>query len=83
MPWKLHRKTGCSNETSRILDKPPVELIGHRQWRTLTHNPFGLLVLKAMWGDRFKLGEAVSHVLVDDLLPYKQRKLLARLLKSR
>jgi cytochrome b len=53
------------------LDKPPVELIGHRQWRTLTHNPFGLLVLKAMWGDRFKLGEAVSHVLVDDLLPYK------------
>ena len=80
MPWRLHRATGSSDRTNRILDRPPSPLIDHRGWRMLSHSPLGLLMLKIIYGDEFDLDEAVRHVLVDLLIPYKWRKLLARMI---
>jgi len=78
--WRLHRLFGSSDRTNRILDSPPVPWISHREWRKLTHSPAGLLALKLLLGDGFSLEEAVRHVALDNLLTYRKRKALAKLL---
>lgn len=79
MPWKLHRKTGSSNRTNRALDRPPVPWISHGEWRKISHTPLGVALLKAAYGREFSVPEAFNHILVDETIPYKVRKLLAKI----
>lgn len=81
-PWELHRKTGSSDKTNRILDTAPLRITSHQKWRKLTHNTQGLLVLKLLRPD-LDLHEAVRHIIIDQAIPFKQRKLLAQLTRNR
>jgi hypothetical protein len=79
MPWKLHRVFGCGNRTSRILDFPPLPIVSHKEWRAFSHSPLGIALLKALYGEGFSVGEALSHIVVDTV-PYKKRRLLAKMI---
>jgi len=60
----LKRALGVKSDVDVRLDKPPIPLITHKEWRKLTHGPLGLLLCK----DSEDVKALLLHVLTDRLL---------------
>jgi len=66
--WKTHnlikKALGIKSDVDERLDRPPIPLITHRQWREVTHSPLGLLLCRNCEDVKALL----LHVLTDRLL---------------
>jgi len=66
--WDIHRLVKeifrIRSNVDEKLDKPPIPLISHGQWRRITHGPLGLLLCR----NSEDVKALLLHVLTDRLL---------------